>query len=85
MGGLLESLLGVTPPIVADRYPELRVKVKEGQTAAIGSWIARPAMTAGLGSASAEVAEVPSEADSAAISVEGSIDAGAQVAAGGAA
>ena len=24
VGGLLESLLGVTPPIVADRYPELR-------------------------------------------------------------
>ena len=59
VGGLLESLLGVTPPIVADRYPELRGKVKEGQAAAIGSRIARPAMTAGLGSATAEVAEVP--------------------------
>ena len=83
VGGLLESLLGVTPPIVADSYPELRAKVREGQAAAIGSRIARPAMTAGLGSASAEGAEAPSEADSAAIPVEESIDAGAQVAAGG--
>ena len=42
MGSLLESLLGVTPPIVGDRYPDVRAKVKEEQGRGLEARIAQP-------------------------------------------
>ena len=86
IGSLLESLLGVTAPIVGDRYPNVRTKIKEEQGRGLEARIAQPlAPSASLAAVeesdatAAEVAEIPAEAASAAES----IDAGAQVAAGG--
>jgi putative membrane protein len=80
IGSLLESLLGVTAPIVGDRYAYLRTKVKEEQVGGLETWIAQPlAVTEEPDANAAEAAELPAEATSAAES----IDAGAQVAGGG--
>ena len=86
IGSLLESLLGVTAPIVGDRYPYVRTKIKEEQGRGLEARIAQPLTpSASLAVAeepdanAAEVAEIPAEAASAAES----IDAGAQVAVGG--
>ena len=86
IGGLLESLLGVTAPIVGDRYPYVRTKVKEEQGRGLEARIAQP-LTPSMPLAVAEepeadaaaAAEMPAEAASVAVS----IDAGAQVAVGG--
>jgi putative membrane protein len=84
IGSLLESLLGVTAPIVGDRYPYVRTKVKEEQDRGLEARIVRPlSPSASLAVAeepdanAAEMAQIPAEA------VAESIDAGAQVAAGG--
>jgi putative membrane protein len=84
IGSLLESLLGVTAPIVGDRYPYVRTKVKEEQGRGLEALIVRPlSPSASLAVAeepdanAAEMAEIPAEA------AAQSIDAGAQVAAGG--
>jgi putative membrane protein len=84
IGSLLESLLGVTAPIVGDRYPYVRTKVKEEQGRGLEALIVRPlSPSASLAVAeepdanAAEMAEIPAEA------VAEAIDAGVQVAAGG--
>jgi len=86
IGSLLESLLGVTAPVVGDRYPYVRTKIKEEQGRGLEARIAQPlAPSASLEVAeepvanAAEAAEIPAEA---AATVE-PIDAGAQVAVGG--
>lgn len=42
LGSLLESLLGVTAPVVGDRYPELRAKVKEEKSVGVQTLLAKP-------------------------------------------
>jgi len=86
VGSLLESLLGVTAPIVGDRYPYVRTKIKEDQARGLEARITQPLAPSALpaladepGSAPVEVAETPVEA---ALAPE-SIAADAQVAAGG--
>jgi putative membrane protein len=86
IGSLLESLLGVTAPIIGDRYPYVRTKIKEEQGRGLEARIAQPltpslplAVAEEPDATTAEAAEIPAEAASAAES----IDAGAQVAAGG--
>jgi putative membrane protein len=86
IGSLLESLLGVTAPIVGDRYPYVRTKIKEEQGRGLEARLAQPltpsaplAAVEESDATAAEAAEAPAEAGSAA----GPIDAGAQVAAGG--
>jgi putative membrane protein len=86
IGSVLESLLGVTAPIVGDRYPSVRTKIKEEQGRGLEARIAQPlapqvplAATDEPDATAAEAAEVPVEAASTA----GQIDAGAQVAVGG--
>jgi putative membrane protein len=86
IGSLLESLLGVTAPIIGDRYPYVRTKIKEEQGRGLEARIAQPLAP----SASLEVAEEPvaNAAEAAEIPAEAAataepIDAGAQVAVGG--
>jgi putative membrane protein len=81
-GSLLESLLGVTPPVVGDKYPDLRTKVKEKQPPGIGTLLVQPISDSapdlaaqGPEADAAEVAETPPE--------PGSDDARAQIVAGG--
>jgi len=45
VGSLLESLLGVTAPILADRYPDLRAKIKEGQVGGVETLLEQPLPT----------------------------------------
>ena len=86
IGSLLESLLGVTAPIIGDRYPYERTKIKEEQGRGLEARIAQPlapsAPLAALEEPDATatvVAEIPAHT---ALAAE-SIDAGAQVAVGG--
>jgi putative membrane protein len=57
LGSLLESLLGVTPPIVAERYPDLRARIKEGQVVAFQTLLEQP-----LPALEEEIQEVAAEA-----------------------
>ena len=86
IGSLLESLLGVTAPIVGDRYPYVRTKIKEEQGRGLEARIAQP-LTPSMPLAAAEELEVNAaevaETSAEAASTAESIDAGAQVAAGG--
>jgi len=86
VGSLLESLFGVTAPIIGDRYPYVRTKIKEEQGRGLEARIAQPLAP----SASLEVAEDPvanaaevAETPAAAASAAESIDARPQVAIGG--
>ena len=42
LGSLLESLFGVTAPILAERYPDLRAKIKEGQVGGVETLLEQP-------------------------------------------
>ena len=86
IGSLLESLLGVTAPIIGDRYPYVRTKIKEEQGRGLEARIAQPltpsmplAVAEEPDATAAEAAESPTDAASAAEP----IDAGARVAIGG--
>ena len=86
IGSLLESLLGVTAPIVGDRYPIVRTQIKEEQGRGLEARIVQPltsstplAVMEGPDATTAEAVQIPAEAESA----PDSIDAGAQVAVGG--
>lgn len=86
IGSLLESLLGVTAPIVGDRYPNVRTQIKEEQGSGLEAWITQPlapsmplAVAEEPDATAAEAAEIQAEAASAV----GSIDAVANVAVGG--
>jgi len=86
IGSLFESLLGVTAPIVGDRYPYVRTKIKEEQGRGLEARIAQPltpsmplAVAEEPDATTAEAGEIPTEAAPAAESS----DAGAQVAVGG--
>jgi putative membrane protein len=85
IGSLLESLLGVTAPIVGDRYPYVRTKIKEEQGRGLEARLAQPLTpsmpleTEEPDATVAEAAESPTEAASAAESFA----AGAQAATGG--
>jgi putative membrane protein len=86
IGSLFESLLGVTAPIVGDRYPYVRTQIKEEQGRGLEARIAQPltpsmplAVAEEPDATTAEAGEIPTEA---APAVESS-DAGAQVAVGG--
>jgi putative membrane protein len=80
IGSLLESLLGVTAPIVGDRFPDVREKIKAEQGSGLQARIAQPLALAE--EPDADAAETSETADVAASAAE-SIDAGAQVEAGG--
>jgi putative membrane protein len=83
IGSLLESLLGVTAPIVGDRYPNVRTKIKEEQGRGLETRIAQP-LTPSMPLAMAEEPDATaSETQAAAASAAESIDAGVQVAIGG--
>jgi len=45
LGSLLESLFGVTAPILADRYPDLRAIIKEGQVGGVETLFEQPLPT----------------------------------------
>ncbi len=62
LGSLLESLLGVTAPIVAERYPELRAKVKEGQVGGVQILLEQPLPTLVPQAADAAAETVAAEA-----------------------
>ncbi len=86
IGSLLESLLGVTAPIVGDRYLNVRTKIKEEQVGGLGTWIAQPltpsAPLAEVEEPDANAAEAAEILAEAALTTK-SIDADAQVAVGG--
>jgi putative membrane protein len=86
IGSLLESLLGVTAPIVGDRYPNMRTKIKEEQGRGLEARIAQP-LTPSIPLAVAEepdanAVEVAEIRAGTALAAEPS-DAGAHVAVGG--
>ena len=82
LSGLLESLLGVTAPIVGDRYPELRRQVKDTQPFRLQKLVSDPLL-------GASTAALPSAPDTAALAeavtpvATGPDEASVQVAAGG--
>jgi putative membrane protein len=96
LGSLLESLLGVTPPVVGDRYPEVRTQLKQEQEGGMKELLMRPlsgpapeALPHAPDTAAVAIAESTAEAagslaQAAEIPVEtGASDPSAQAAAGG--
>lgn len=44
ISALLENLLGLTPPIVSEKYPELRQKIKDKESGSLESYITQTAV-----------------------------------------
>ena len=45
ISAILESLLGLSPPIVSEKYPELRQRIKDGETGSVQALIPETAVS----------------------------------------
>lgn len=45
ISAILESLLGLSPPIVSEKYPELRQRIKDGETGSVQALITETAVS----------------------------------------
>jgi hypothetical protein len=64
---VLESLLGITPPIVSEKYPELRKKIKAKETGSVEAIITQTAVGDKLEAEQTGSPEASPAADAAAV------------------
>jgi putative membrane protein len=64
---MLESLLGITPPIVSEKYPELREKIKARESGTVEAMITHTAVGERVQAEQAGTPEASTAADAAAV------------------
>lgn len=73
VSAVLENLLGITPPIVSEKYPELRQRIKDRETGSVEAYITQTAIEKTLEPKPGEQPEVSqTEAAAAVLAVVGS-------------
>lgn len=75
ISAVLENLFGLTPPIVSEKYPELRQKIKDRETGSLQAYITQTAVEKALPSAQdAQEDASPSAAAAAVLAVIGTAE-----------
>lgn len=85
VSAVLENLLGLTPPIVSERYPEVRQRIKDRETGSVEAMITQATVERTLEPKAGEQPEVSQAAAAAAVLAVVGSDSGAASAAAAAA